>query len=158
MQLARQCVSKAPTGTPLVAFVGPVCRTHRVDIDWIYLVMEILKEARVYRPVRGGMFGFDHWIGVCGEHVGLRGVMAGPEDRDTQLDENYRRPLDLLEGVCLVVAFPREDPPHLEGVKAKAPRDYPVDTADTEVVGLARALELPLLVVRRSGKTEWIGR
>ena len=128
-------------------------RTWYVDIDWMYIIMEMLREARMYRPVRGGLYGFDLSVGRCAQHIGLADVAACTQDDAVHLSGEYQRPVEMLDGVRLVVAFPREEAETESKGKNKKP--HPVESADPEVIAVARAMHIPVLVVRRSGKTEW---
>jgi len=149
---ARELLRCSPD--PGVAFVGPVSRTHRGDISVMACVMQSLAEARTYRAVRGGLYGFDLWVGACIARLGLPDCLVGPRDREYQLSRKHR-PLEMLNSVCLVVAFPVEDPPYIEGAKSRAPKAHSTETADSVIIPAARSLGVPLLVVRRDWTLRW---
>ena len=144
-----------PTGTPLVAFVGDISRTWFVDLDLLHAVMEILRETRIYRPVRGGDKGFDAWVGKISKALGLVEVYAPP-----RLIEDARevRLASLLDGVALLVAFPAERAPRMVDGKLVYPA-YKMDpySADSEIVELAEALGIPVLIVQRTEQVQLLG-
>jgi hypothetical protein len=130
-------LQKAPT-VPHVAIVGHMSRTRYVDQDMLAVVLEILRDARLFRPVHGGKPPFDMYVEEACLRLGLLDVMAGHEDRSRRYEP---RPLSMLNGCCMLVAFP--------------PEGEKLENADPAIVDYARRLGLPILGVSRQGETTW---
>lgn len=139
MEEALRVLDAAP-GLPLVAVVGCPPRSCYEDHDMIFNVLEILRARRMFRPVHGGKAPFDLYTTQVCERMGLLDCMIGPEDTRARFDP-YVVPLDILDGACLLVAFP--------------PPGRRVEEANPQIVGFAKELGIPVLGVDREGKTTW---
>lgn len=145
---------RAQRDVPLIAFVGAPSRSWWADVDVLCAVMEILREARIYQPVRSGAYGFDYWLKEAASRLGLVEVDAGAAKQDGR----YLRDPGMLDGACMLVAFPEEDTTDRHGKPVKKDKLHPYKTADQQVVELADRFGIPVLCVRRSGQTEWFGQ
>lgn len=134
---------------PLVPFVGPLSRTHNVDIDLIEVAMDILLCGALYRPVHAIPLGFDYQIKKVALWKNLDPFQACDGPRDP----------GILDGVDLVVAFPDENPARVTKLgKIIVPEKREWWTADPELRPFIRSLTLPVLVVYRDGETRWMRR
>jgi len=134
--------------TPLVVFVGPACRTWYADETSVCAVMEILREARMYRPVHTDPRGFDLMISNISHYLGLVGYRVEPEARDSE--GRSIRDHSMLDGAAMVVAFPVEK----HSVSEK-PKRHDWRTADPALASTIEAMGLPVLAVYRDGSTQW---
>lgn len=122
-------------------------------------VMECLADVRPYRVVLGGRYGFDFHIAWAGALLGLEVYTHAPWDDAACLKPGYRRPLEMVDDACLLVAFP----PVVGVTKKRAamPEDEstpppvlywtpsPIAEADPAVVCYARSIGIPVLGVGR---------
>jgi len=138
---------------PLIAFVGHVCRTWYADESTTGAVMEILREACMYRPVHTKPVGFDFMLRNIAGFLGLVSLempALGPMRRDPAM----------LDGVAMVVAFPVEKaaPVDEDGrlIKDANRKREDWSTCDPELAETIKAMGLPVLVVYRDGVTYWI--
>lgn len=146
---------------PLVAFVGPVSRTWHEDVDVIIVVLEALRELADFRIVLGGRFGFDLKVLEAAALLDLEVFIYAPEGAICLAPDFVRAP-DMLDGVCLVVAFPAVTARVVKTAASDAPPPVewvagPVESADTEIVGLALRLGVPVLSMNRNGALELHG-
>lgn len=143
MRRAVEVLLAAPGDLPLVVFVGHRSRTMYEDHDTVHVVLEILRENRMFRPVHGGKPPFDMYLHEICDPLGIMDLMVGPgepEEWSARFDP-FERELDILDGACLVVAF--------------HPENGDVDDADPRIVGFARELGIPVIGVSRRGRTTW---
>lgn len=137
---------------PLIAFVGHICRTWYVDESTTCAVMEILREACMYRPVHTRPLGFDFMLRNIAGFLGLVSL-------ETPALGSGRDPV-MLDGVAMVVAFPVEKPAPLDEdgrpIKSAKQKYEDWSTADPELAEVIKAMRLPVLVVYRDGATTWV--
>lgn len=130
-----------------IVFIGAASRTWFADWDAACAVMEILRDTAMFRPVHSDPRGFDLMVSEVARLVGLASVVYPPEINDEA--GRALRDAEMLDGASMVVAFPPEPGEYEKGTK-------PWTEADPRLVPTVRALQLPVLVVRRSGTTTWI--
>lgn len=142
MDTALQVLRECSEDTPLVGIIGSRTRTTYDDQDFVLMVLEMLREVRLFRPVHSGKPPFDmHLAQLCGV-LGLADVFMGdgdPDDYSSRLDP-YMISADMLDHICLLVVFPRE-------------REAVEDT--DPLVAIASELGIPVVALRRSGDTEY---
>lgn len=140
MRKALEILRDCPERVPLVGFTGSRARTMYEDHRMMLLILEMLREQRFFHPLHGGKPPFDMYLAeMCGL-LGLVDCFIGDgeaADYSTRLDP-YLVPLDLLDHICMLVSFPREKGTELD-----------------PLVEAARDMGLPVVMVKRSGKTEY---
>jgi len=139
--------TQAKSGPVRVAFIGSVSRTWFSDWDTACVVMEIMRDTAMFMPVHSDPRGFDFVMSEVAKLIGLACVVYPAEGNDEQ--GRALRDAEMLEGVSLVVAFPPE-PTEEEKI------ERPWTEADPRLAPVVKMLQLPVLVVRRSGATSWI--
>lgn len=144
---------------PLIAFVGHICRTWYADENTTCAVMEILRSERMFQPVHTKPTGFDLMVSKIAGYLGLVGFEVAPAGQDKE-GRTIRDP-GMLDGVAFVVAFPVEKPPKTDefGKPVKsAVEKLDWRTADPELAKTIEAMGIPVLVVYRTGETQWISQ
>ncbi len=143
-------------GQRFIAFVGPVNRTWYVDVEWMHIVMEIFRDTCDYTVVIDDVYGFDHAVIKAAKFMGVG--ISGP-DEVFRLRPGGQRGVEMLDGVCMVVAFPPEPRPKSEHdgktVKDKNQVVHDFREADPAIIGAAKTLGIPVVAIRRNGSTEW---
>lgn len=130
---------------PVLVLAGPACRTWYVDRDLVRDLMVDLYTVRPYRVMHAGKFPFDQVIEEVAETLGAEALLVGPQ-KDKRLTAEYERDPYLAVGAALVIAFPVED--------ADGKRRYPCESADLNVVRVARAEGVPIVAAYRDGTIE----
>jgi hypothetical protein len=152
---AAKHLLELPEGdAPLIAFVGPSCRTWYVDLNRLRALIGDLHCLRPFEVVHGGKFPFDMYVEQFCEEMGIAWYLNGPADRKVRLTKDYSRDPDLAAGLSLLVAFPWEDGAK-EG-KPKADGRHPPESADLDVVRGAAVHGVPVLAVYRDGRAVWV--
>lgn len=128
---------------PTLVFVGPPCRTWFVDRKAIEDLMVDLYEIQPYAVTHAGRLPFDGIVAEVAEALGAPVNLLGPEF-EKRFTASYTRDPYLAVGSTLLIAFPVED--------ADGKKRYPSESADVEVVRVARDQKIPILVVYRDGK------
>ena len=128
---------------PVLVFVGPPCRTWFIDRRAVEDLMVDLYRIRPYSVTHAGRLPFDGIVAEVAETLGAPVNLLGPE-LEKRFTVSYTRDPYLVVGATLLIAFPVED--------ADGKKRYPSESADVEVVRMAREQEIPILVVYRDGK------
>ncbi len=142
MQTALDILRQCPDEAPLVGFTGSRARTTYDDRHMMLLILEMLRETRFFHPVHGGKPPFDMYLAEACGLLGLVDLFFGdgePLDYSVRLDP-YTVPHDLLDHICLLVAFPRES--------------TKVEEIDP-LVEAAPAVGVPVVLIERSGRTSY---
>lgn len=129
---------------PIVSVVGHVSRSSYEDLDTILIVLEILKQRTSCALLNGAHLGFDYHLIQLAEEVGLEIETIRPT---TKKDGSEKRSLEVIDGSCLLLAFPQE-------VFGKRKRS-PITTADESIVMAGASRGLPILGVYRDAATKW---
>jgi hypothetical protein len=126
-------------GSAVVAVVGDVSRTAWTDYFMLHDVLSIVVSVNPQALfVRGSRVAFDHVTGCVCAWSGY-----------ALHDDSEQRSVALLDGVDLLIGFPRN-------VFDKS-AVHRLDTADREIVEFARKIGTPILGVYRDGSTVWEG-
>lgn len=146
MREFAQFLSNVPD-TPLVAFIGDISRTRYDDYIVIADTMRILQETREFICITGGQVPFDSLIEYVADTLRIENEHYGPEEEMERLRDRYERPVDMLDGVCLLVGFPEE------GVQ------LPESRCAQPIVPSALSLGVPTVSVTREGKVvDWCSK
>ncbi len=143
MEEALEILRADPWEVPSVAVAGSMSRTHFADHDVVHAVLEILRDTRLFRPVHAGKFPFDMYVEEICACMGLMDVMIGPEEREARLGD-YERPVEILDGACLLVVFPRE----------KESKTHKPGQELERIINHATNFGVPILSVTREGRTQ----
>ncbi len=102
----------------------------------VFAVLEIMRDAKPFYLIHGGVMPFDMYVHRMAGYLGLNDCLIGPS-YEKRLTREYKRPLEILDGACMLLVFPRDR--HVPGEELK------------DVVSFAYELGTPVASVDREG-------
>lgn len=124
---------------PMVAVIGPVCRTWYVDIEWLFQALETLRDTNpTTRLCSESAVGLGLHIRRLAEHLEMELEIPVPGS------------------VEMVLALPPEDAGTATNYKQRVPKRHSVLEAGPLVVS-AIDVGIPVLGLWRDGRTEFLG-